>query len=269
MITFLFLFVLFYPIDASDKIIEHIADFWDINIIDRHKRYGMLHKTGVLMYGPPGSGKSSIINTMIKNLIEVQKGLVFSIENPDDISLYSSFMQIFRQIEPHRPVICIIEDCDGLLDQGGSYEKMLLNILDGINQIEHVAYILTTNYPEKLENRLKNRPGRIDKRVKVGLPNAVARKAFFEFKFLDDDAKNYDLESMVKKTKRLTISHCKNLFIEHVIKGKELDSVIEDLREMDEKKISSSDDKTEENSRLGFSSNSLCDTDEWKTAFPD
>ncbi len=257
------------PIDASDQIIEHISDFWDIDVIEKHKRYGMLHKTGVLMYGPPGSGKSSIINTMIKNLIEVQDGLVFSIENHDDISLYSSFMQVFRQIEPHRPIICIIEDCDGLLDNGASYEKMLLNILDGINQIEHVAYVLTTNYPEKLEKRLKNRPGRIDKRVKVGLPNAVARKAFFEFKFLDDDAKNYDLESMVKKTKGLTISHCKNLFIEHVIKGKGLDSVVSDLKEMNETQISSKDDVDTEGNSIGFSSASSSDSDGWSLAFPE
>ena len=247
------------PVTASEQILEHISDFWDIKIIEKHKRYNVLHKTGVLMYGPPGSGKSSLINTMVKNLIEVQKGLVFSIENADDIGLYSSFMEIFRQIEPHRPIIVIIEDCDGLLDGGGSYEKMLLNILDGINQIEHVAYVLTTNYPEKLEARLSNRPGRIDKRFKIGYPNAIARKAFFEFKFIGDDAKEYDLKEMVSKTKGLTISHCKSLFVEHVIKGKSLDDSVALLRNMDEEKITSLNDKEEKSGSIGFSNSSFDD----------
>ena len=201
------------PIKEGNAIIEHVTEFWSQDIIDRYAKYEMLHKTGVLMYGPPGSGKTSIINTLIKDLVKVHKGLVFSLEHDSELGLYSEFMQQLRQIEPNRPIITIIEDMDGLLDGGRSAEKMLLNILDGINQIEHVAYIGTTNYPERLAERLINRPGRFDRRFKIGYPDAFARKAFFEFKFKEEDLKNFDLKEIVEKTVGLTISHCKELFI--------------------------------------------------------
>jgi SpoVK/Ycf46/Vps4 family AAA+-type ATPase len=239
------------PIKEGEAIIDHVKDFWDEKIQERYKKYGMLHKTGVVMYGPPGSGKTSIINSLIKNLVTVQKGLVFSIEDDQDVSLYSEFMGQLRQIEPNRPIITIIEDCDGLLDGGRNVEKMLLNILDGINQIEHVAYIATTNYPERMQARLINRPGRFDRRFKIGYPDAVCRKAFFEFKFLDNDLEEYDLQKIVKDTEGLTISHCKELFIEYVVKGRDFEEVVKELKEMDETKLSSTDDRGKKKA-IGF-----------------
>ena len=231
------------PIKEGEEIIKHVQEFWDEKIIERYKKYNMLHKTGVIMHGPPGSGKTSIINTLIKNLVNIHEGLIFSIEDENDIHNYSNFMQILRQIEPNRPIITIIEDMDGLLDNGRSVEKMLLNILDGINQIEHVAYIATTNYPERMQQRLINRPGRFDRRFKIGYPDAVCRKAFFEFKFVEGDLENFDIKKMVKETEGLTISHCKELFVEHVVKGRELTEIVEELKEMDKAKLTSEDDR--------------------------
>lgn len=254
------------PIKEGEDIIAHVKDFWDKKIIDRYKKYGMLHKTGVIMYGPPGSGKTSIINTLIKDLIKVHKGLIFSIEDSGDVDLYTGFMQQLRQIEPTRPIITIIEDCDGLLDGGRGVEKQLLNILDGINQIEHVAYIATTNYPERMQARLLNRPGRFDRRFKIGYPDAITRRAFFEFKFEEDDLKSFDIKEIVKETEGLTISHCKELFVEHVVKSRDLEEVVKELKDMDKNKLSSKDDRGEQQ-EVGFNKSSSKPGDRFDEAF--
>lgn len=228
------------PIGDQEEVINDIQDFWGMK--SRYQKYSYLHKRGILMYGPPGSGKTCILNLLIEDLIKRQEGIIFSIENVEDLSLYSDFSQIFREIEPNRPLIVIIEDIDGLLDGGRNSEKMLLNILDGINQIESVAYIATTNYPENLEQRLLNRPGRFDRRFSIGYPNAETRAEYFKNKICSDDLESFDIKEMVKKTKGFTIAHCKEVFSAVVIRGRELESVVQEMSEMNSKKLHSTEE---------------------------
>ncbi len=234
----------------SKKIIEDIKLFWTMK--ERYDKYQLLHKRGILMYGPQGSGKTSIINQLIDNLINDHKGVVFSIEDTTDLNSFSDFSSTFRMIEPDRPLIVIIEDIDGLLDDGHNTEKVLLNILSGINQIDNVVYIATTNYPEKIGPRLLNRPGRFDRRFKIGFPVAKTRRAFFESKMLPEDLEIFNLDEIVSKTKHLTIAHCKEIFTEYIIKNRPLDEVVGEMRKMNEEALHSNNDKEKKN--VGFGS---------------
>ncbi len=219
------------PFDEGKLIMADIAKFWKSR--DNYKKYNLLHKRGIVLYGPPGSGKTCITNLLIQDLISNMNGLVFSIEDERDLLYYKDYMgSIFREIEPNRPIITIIEDIDGLLDHGKSCEKMLLNILDGINQIENVVYIATTNYPERMEERLLNRPSRFDRKYKIGYPNAKVRKAYFEQKFLEDDLNINLLQEMTKITQGLTISHLKEIFASVIIMGNDLHEVVNEMKAM-------------------------------------
>ena len=109
------------------------------------------------MYGAPGGGKSHIIQLIVKHLIENEKGVVFKIEAPVDVEAFHSFMQsTFKPIEPNRKIVVIIEDIDGLFHAGKTTETILLNILDGMGQMDNVVYLATTNYPEELADRIIN-----------------------------------------------------------------------------------------------------------------
>jgi len=243
------------------EVIEDVKSFWDLK--SQYDRYNFIHKRGVLLYGPPGSGKSCVINLLVKDLVENRNGVLFSIEDPDTLRKYSDFIStIFRKIEPDRPVIAIIEDIDDLVRDRG-YEKMVLNLLDGINQIENVAYIATTNYPEKLAKRVANRPGRFDKRIKIGYPKASVRKRFFESKFIEDDVNKFDLKRMVEVTDMFTLAHCKEFFAEIVIKGKDMDKVAEELKKLGE--IPSSYDDESKRGAAGFHN----DTEEYEDDIDD
>jgi len=214
------------------KIINDIKLFWDKK--SHYEKYKFLHKRGIIMYGPQGTGKTTIINKMVETLVIEHNGLVFSIEDSTDLNSYVAFSSILRQIEPDRPLIVVIEDIDGLLDDGRTTEKVLLNVLNGINQIQRVVYIATTNYPEKIGPRLMNRPGRFDRRFKIGQPSQKMRKAFFESKLLDEDKNKFDIDLIVEKTKDLSIAHCKEVFAEYIIKGRDLDEIIQEMKQMSE-----------------------------------
>lgn len=126
-------------------ILKDIDNFW--NRADNYKKYNYIHKRGILMYGEPGCGKSGIIQLISQKLIE-KDGIVMNIKDEEDVERFTSFIGTFRKVEPKRPLIVLLEDIDSLAGEGRSQTARLLNILDGVKQIEGVVYIATTNYPE-------------------------------------------------------------------------------------------------------------------------
>jgi len=199
------------PSPELTDIIEDIEKFW--NRADRYKEYGFLHKRGILLYGEPGAGKSGIIQLCTKHLIEKMNGIVINLTNGDQIELYSKFISSLRTVEANRPLIVILEDIDGIAGEGTWSTSMLLNLLDGVKQIDNVVYIATTNYPEKLEERITNRPSRFDRRYEIEAPNAEVREAYIKNKLNDKDLSKINIKDWVKKSEGMSLAHMRELII--------------------------------------------------------
>ena len=207
-------------------ILKDIDNFW--NRVDVYKKYNFIHKRGILMYGEPGCGKSGIIQLIAQQLIE-KDGIVINIKDEEDVERFTSFIATFRKVEPNRPLIVLLEDIDSLAGEGRSQTARLLNILDGVKQIEGVVYIATTNYPEKLQERITNRPSRFDRRYKVELPNEDIRLAYIKHKLNDDDLANIDIEEWVSKTEGMSLSHLKEVVISVIVMGRSFNETMDNL----------------------------------------
>lgn len=213
------------PMPEMNQIIEDITNFWQKE--DLFKEYELAFKRGVLMYGDPGSGKSHIIQLIVQHLIEKERGVVFKIESPNDVETFHSFMQsTFKPIEPKRKIVVIIEDIDGLFHAGKSTETILLNILDGMGQMNNVVYLATTNYPEELADRIINRPSRFDRRYEITLPNEAVRRSYFEQILKPKDLKAHDISLWVEKTDGLSIAHLREIVVSIIILGNSFDDTI-------------------------------------------
>lgn len=234
------------PSKGSEEVMESIQTFWDRK--DKFKEYGFAYKRGILLYGPAGTGKSSIINLLAFNLIEKKNGVIFTIKDADDLSYYLTFIpEIFRVIEKDRPIITIIEDIDGLCESS-RVETTLINMLDGIEQMDNVVYIATTNFMEKLTDRIANRPNRFDRRIFVGYPVAKVRKKYIQFKLKPDDLKrlgNTEIDRWVKDTKGLTISHIGEMIKSIVIMGNTYEDTMKTLKKFKDIPSSSQYNKTD------------------------
>ena len=180
------------------------------------------------MYGEPGCGKSGIIQLISQQLIE-KDGIVINIKDEEDVERFTSFISTFRKVEPNRPLIVLLEDIDSLAGEGRNQTARLLNILDGVKQIEGVVYIATTNYPEKLQERITNRPSRFDRRYKVELPNEEIREAYIRHKLKEEDLKNVDIQEWVKRTEGMSLSHLKEVVISTIVMGREFEEVMDNL----------------------------------------
>jgi SpoVK/Ycf46/Vps4 family AAA+-type ATPase len=242
------------PIKEVDSILHDIKNFWSRE--EKFKEYNLIYKRGILLYGPPGCGKSCCIQRIIKHLIEEKNGLVFSVSNHYDLERYIDFMpNILRVIEPNRPIVTILEDLDGLVAHHET-ETMVLNVLDGMRQSEKIVYVATTNYPEKLKERILNRPSRFDKRYKIGYPTPAVREFYFKNKLKKEDLKKVDMKAWVKKSDGFSLAHLREMITSIIILGNEFEYTINYLKELEEIPTSEEDRKL----TLGFNKDSNKDS---------
>lgn len=221
------------------SVIKECRQFWGLAPV--FKENGFLHRRGYLLYGPQGTGKSSIVREMVEDVI-ARGGVVLLCGNP---AFFSPALKTLRQVEPNRPVICVFEDIDAIIGKYG--EDEILAILDGTNQVDHVINVATTNYPERLDKRIISRPRRFDRVHKVLAPNEATRTAYLKAKL----PKGYNLAKWTKATKDLSFAALAEAIVSVICLGNDFDETINILRNM-EKGHPSSEDFGGEKNGLGF-----------------
>jgi hypothetical protein len=151
--------------------------------VARHKRQllaaGQHLKRGVLLYGPPGVGKTHTVRyltSMLRDTTVIQL-------TGEALDLISQACQVARALQPS---MLIIEDVDLIAEDRGEHPGhhpllfQLLNEMDGLAEDADVVFVLTTNRADLLEPALAARPGRIDQAVELTLPDAGARRQLFD-----------------------------------------------------------------------------------------
>jgi hypothetical protein len=216
------------PETANSRVLGVIRKFWGSG--DRYRDHGLVFKRGVLLWGPPGSGKTVTVHLLVKDLI-AGGGIVLFSGQPD---LTQVMLNAIRKIERARPLILILEDIDEIVSRYGEHE--ILAMLDGESQTDNVVYLATTNYPERLGARIINRPSRFDDRIFVGMPSQVARLAYLRKATTNgspmDDA---TVQKWAKETDGLSVAHLRELVAAVLCLDQEYDDVLARLRSMSER----------------------------------
>lgn len=215
-----------------------IRKFWSLE--SKYKELNELYKRGIMLAGSSGSGKSCTLQLVCDELVN-SGGLVIKFDNPE---LFIEAIRLFRQIEPNRNFIVVMEDLDGFLDDWP--ESTILNILDGVDQTNHVVFLATTNYPDKILGRLMNRPSRFDRVFDFGPPDPKVRE-FYLSNLVEKYRKNnkdfsIDIEKWIKDTDTLSIAHLKELFISVNIFEYDYNETLKMLKGM-KKKLKAKDDE--------------------------
>jgi hypothetical protein len=212
------------PDTASDRVLDSIKIFWEAK--DSFKAKGQLFKRGILLWGPPGSGKTVTIMLLIHDLIE-RAGIVILVNNPE---LVTQALEYTRKIEPERPLICVMEDLDEMIDRYG--ESSILSLLDGENQVDNVVHVASTNYPEDLDARLVNRPSRFDEVIKIDMPSDEARRLYIKSKVTPEELNQYQIEKWVTDTTGMSIAHLRELVIAVFCLGRDYQETLDRLKRM-------------------------------------
>lgn len=208
------------PDSKSEQIVEEITHFTTLRpaFVSR----GLLYKRGVLLWGPPGSGKTSTLHLLMRLIVDRLGGIALLIDHPN---LAASALQLVRKIEPERQIIGIMEDIDGLIGSYGVSEYLAL--LDGESQIDNVVFVATTNYPERLDKRFVDRPSRFDTVEYVGMPSAESRRVYLRHK--EPLLPAAVIEQMVDVSDGLSIAHLRELIILTQCFGRTIDEAAKRL----------------------------------------
>lgn len=239
-----------FPDSVSDKILKEITTFWSKG--EKFRYHGFLHRRGYLLHGPAGSGKTCLVQQIIADIVNAD-GLVFQCSNHP--SVFNDGLANYRKVEPNRPVVCLFEDIDAIIDEYG--EDEILTLLDGENQIDRVLNLATTNYPEKLDPRLVARPRRFDRVMKIDMPPAKVRSMYFEKKLRIGDK---ELKKWVDNTTGFSFAACAELVILVMCFEEPFAHAVEKLREMMDIKVSSREYNTKGGTKgVGFGNKPIVD----------
>jgi len=135
-------------------------------------------KRGVLLYGPPETGKT----LTVRHLLASTPGTTAVLLTGASIQFITEAAELARAMQP---AIVVLEDVvlvAGDRSMHGGPQPLLfavLDALDGLDGDADVTFLLTTNRVELLERALAERPGRVDLAVEIGLPEASARRQLF------------------------------------------------------------------------------------------
>lgn len=147
------------------------------------KRLGVEAPKGVLLHGPPGTGK-----TMLAKAVAGETSSNFiSISGPEIMSKFygeseGKLRDIFKEAEENAPSIIFIDEIDSIAPKRdevtGEAERrivaQLLSLMDGLNSRGKVVVIGATNRPNSIDEALR-RPGRFDREIEIGIPDRNGR----------------------------------------------------------------------------------------------
>jgi transitional endoplasmic reticulum ATPase len=172
------------------------------------ERLGIRPAKGVLFYGPPGTGK-----TLIAKAVANESGANFICVNGPEIAnkwlgeSEKAIRQIFKRAKQMAPCIIFFDEMDSVAPRRGtsassSLERVvnqLLTSMDGIESLRNVMIMGATNRPDMIDPALL-RPGRFDKLILIGQPDADARLKILEVHTKNMPLRDVDLKEIAKDT---------------------------------------------------------------------
>ena len=183
---------------------------WPLKYPESFKNIGINPPQGILLYGPPGTGKT----LLAKAVATESESNFIQIKGPSLLSMWvgkseEGVRKVFERAKQVAPCIVFFDEIDALAGRRGIElgnrvtERVLNQILaemDGIENLHDVVVIGATNRPDMLDPALL-RPGRFDRLISLGAPNAEERLEIFKIHTEKMPlAKDINLKTMAQKT---------------------------------------------------------------------
>ncbi len=244
--------------DVKKQMTEAIED--PINHRDLYKAYGRKPTKGILLFGPPGNGKTLIgkaVATSVSELYNTKESGFIYIKGPEILNMYVGNSEerirgIFATAREFQkktgcPAIIFIDEAEAILSKRGSGKSsdvdktivpQFLTEMDGLDESSAIV-ILTTNRPDMLDSAII-REGRIDKKIKVPRPNLTSVEMIFDInlkkvpctidykKISKNSAKLIFDESLCLYDMKLKSGKDFKFCMQHIINGAMVSAIVND-----------------------------------------
>jgi transitional endoplasmic reticulum ATPase len=205
--------VTFEDVGGLGKQIKLIRELVQLPLSHPHvyRHLGINPPRGIILYGPPGSGKSHLARA-VANEVDAR---FYYINGPDVIGTYTgeteaNLRRMFNEAGHHSPSIIFIDELDAMAPKRGETGAhsdtrtvtQLLALMDGLKRVDAVIVIGTTNRIDAVDPAFR-RPGRFDREIFIGPPDATGRREILEIHTrempLSDDAQAF-LDEIARRT---------------------------------------------------------------------
>src|SRR6056297_1344891 len=174
--------------DTKERLRETIQ--WPLEYPEVFEELDMAAAKGVMLYGPPGTGKTLLAKAVAN---EAESNFI-SIKGPELLNKFvgeseKGVREVFSKARENAPTVVFFDEIDSIAGERGQRQgdsgvgervvSQLLTELDGLEELEDVVVIATTNRPDLIDSALL-RPGRLDRHVHVPVPDEDGRKKIFE-----------------------------------------------------------------------------------------
>ena len=195
--------------DTKERLRETVQ--WPLDYPEVFEAMDMNAAKGVMMYGPPGTGKTLLAKAVAN---EAQSNFI-SIKGPELLNKFvgeseKGVREVFSKARENAPTVVFFDEIDSIAGERGQHANdsgvgervvsQLLTELDGLEELEDVVVIATSNRPDLIDSALL-RPGRLDRHVHVPVPDEEGREAIFEVHTRNKPlADNVDLADLARRT---------------------------------------------------------------------
>lgn len=198
--------------ETKKEIQSIIRPYTDKREYDRLVKAGMAPVKGLLLFGPPGTGKT----TMARIIANETKMKLIVVNASSFLNMYvgeseKNLVRVFQQARDKAPcIICFDEIESFLMDRSKaerSYETSIVSTflaqMDGYVDLQDVLVVATTNNPTLIDPAAL-RPGRFDKLIYVGVPDEAARAVMFEKYLRGKAGTGVDYQKLAENSERFT-----------------------------------------------------------------
>ncbi|SDM40663.1 transitional endoplasmic reticulum ATPase [Halogranum gelatinilyticum] len=184
---------------------------WPLEYPEVFQQMDMEAAKGVLLYGPPGTGKT----LLAKAVANESESNFISIKGPELLNKFvgeseKGVREVFKKARENAPTVVFFDEIDSIATERGRNSgdsgvservvSQLLTELDGLESLEDVVVIATTNRPDLIDSALL-RPGRLDRHVHVPVPDEEGRRKILEVHTQHKPlADSVDLDKLARKT---------------------------------------------------------------------
>jgi transitional endoplasmic reticulum ATPase len=195
--------------DTKERLRETIQ--WPLDYPEVFDTLDMQAAKGVLLFGPPGTGKTLLAKAVAN---EAQSNFI-SVKGPELLNKFvgeseKGVREVFSKARENAPTVIFFDEIDSIAGERGGQAtdsgvgervvSQLLTELDGLEELEDVVVIATTNRPDLIDSALL-RPGRLDRHVHVPVPDEDGRQKILEVHTRDKPlADDVDLDALARRT---------------------------------------------------------------------
>ncbi|KAI0327751.1 P-loop containing nucleoside triphosphate hydrolase protein [Cubamyces sp. BRFM 1775] len=186
-----------------------------------YKSLAIPWKRGIIMYGPPGNGKTISLKAVMKDCDARGYAPLYVKSFRSWRGEEGSMSEVFSKARQMAPCVLILEDLDALINDGN--RSFFLNQLDGLEGNDGILLIGTTNHFDRLDPALNNRPSRFDRKYLFDDPDEEERTLYIQY-WQNKLKNNKDVDfpdSLVKevasKTSGFSFAYLKEAFVSSLV----------------------------------------------------